>query len=291
MVAPRAGQNVGVLTDVVDRLKCPHLRQPAGVRLPAAALRAGHGFDVARQGYVNLLPGSGRAASAEMVAARERFLDGGGYRPLTAAVAAEVLRARDRSPVECVLDVGAGTGHYLAAALDVAPGAVGVAVDAAKPAARRAARCHPRAGSVLADVWQQLPLRDHAVSVALVVFAPRGPAELRRVLTPDGCLVVLTPTPRHLGELVGALGLLRVDERKPERLDNAMTGTFVRGSHSVVEFTLRLDRDGVEALVGMGPSAWHQSTARRAEQVAALAEPMLVTASVQVSVYRPVPRS
>lgn len=281
-----------MLTDVVDRLACPHCGSAFDLDAHELLCQRGHGFDVARQGYVSLLPGSGQAAagdSAEMVAARQSFLDAGHYAPLLGAVAAEVRRARDRGPVDCVLDVGAGTGHYLAAAMDAAPGAVGIAVDASKAAARRAARCHPRVGSVLADVWQQLPVGDDAVSVALTVFAPRGPAELRRVLTPDGCLVVLTPTPRHLGELVDVLGLLRVDERKPERLNDAMAGTFVRGRHTVVELTMRLGHAAVTALVGMGPSAWHSSTAARAAQVAALPEVVPVTASVQVSVYRPAP--
>lgn len=281
-----------MLSDVVDRLACPHCGSALELEGGELGCGRGHGFDVARQGYVSLLPGSGQAAtgdSAEMVAARQDFLDAGHYDPLVTAVAAEVERAGERGPVRCVLDVGSGTGHYLAAALEAAPGAVGIAVDASKPAARRAAGAHPRIGSVLADVWQQLPVRDGAVDVALTVFAPRGPSELRRVLTPHGSLVVLTPTPRHLGELVDTLGLLRVDERKPERLADAMAGTFVRGRHSVVEHSMRLGHADVAALVGMGPSAWHLSTAARAEQVAALPDVVVVTASVQVSVYRPAP--
>lgn len=285
-----------MLTDVIDRLACPHCGR--GLELDDAAspvvlrCQGGHDFDVARQGYVSLLPGGPRGAtgdSAEMLTARAAFLDAGHYAPLTAAVAAEVERAGTSHHVECVLDVGAGTGHYLAAALTAAPAAVGVALDASKPAARRAAHCHPRAGSVLADAWRALPLGASTVSVALTVFAPRSPLELRRVLTADGTLVVATPTPRHLVELVESLDLLRVDERKPERLRDAMAGTFVRGRHAVVEHTMVLDHTAVSALVGMGPSAWHRSSAERAERIAALPEPVLVTSSVQVSAYRPVP--
>lgn len=281
-----------MLSDVADRLACPHCGSALELENGELGCERGHGFDVARQGYVSLLPGSGQAAtgdSAEMVAARQDFLDAGHYRALLDAVAAEVVRTGERGAVECVLDVGAGTGHYLAAALEAAPGAVGIAVDASKAAARRAAGAHPRIGSVLADVWQQLPVRDGTVDVALTVFAPRGPSELRRVLGPHGSLVVLTPTPRHLGELVDTLGLLRVDERKPERLADAMAGTFVRGRHSVVEHSMQLRHADVAALVGMGPSAWHLSTAARAEKVAALPDVVAVTASVQVSVYRPTP--
>jgi 23S rRNA (guanine745-N1)-methyltransferase len=281
-----------VLSDVVERLACPHCGSALELEGRELGCERGHGFDVARQGYVSLLPGSGQAASgdsADMVAARQHFLDAGHYDALLGAVAAEVVRTGERGPVECVLDVGAGTGHYLAAGLDAAPGAVGIAVDASKPAARRAAGAHPRIGSVLADVWQQLPVRDGTVDVALTVFAPRGPSELRRVLSPHGALVVLTPTPRHLGELVDTLGLLRVDERKPERLADAMAGTFVRARHGVVEQTMQLGHADVAALVGMGPSAWHLSTAARADRVASLPEVVAVTVSVQVSVYHPTP--
>ncbi|MEO6879380.1 MAG: putative RNA methyltransferase [Mycobacteriaceae bacterium] len=207
-----------MLTDVIDRLACPHCGRGLELDDTSSPLvlrcESGHDFDVARQGYVSLLPGGPRGAtgdSTEMVAARQAFLDAGHYAPLTAALAAEVERAEARRRVACVLDVGAGTGHYLAAALSAAPGAVGVALDASKPAARRAAHCHPRVGSVLADAWRALPLGANTVSVALTVFAPRAPLELRRVLTVDGVLVVATPTPRHLVELVESLDLLRVD--------------------------------------------------------------------------------
>jgi 23S rRNA (guanine745-N1)-methyltransferase len=53
-----------------------------------------------------------------------------------------------------VVDVGAGTGHHLAAVLDALTAHHGVALDVAKAAARRAARAHPRAAAVVCDVWR-----------------------------------------------------------------------------------------------------------------------------------------
>ena len=298
-----------MLRDVVDLLVCPHCGSdldldetdetdaaeapdPGGAAL---VCDRGHAFDVARQGYVNLAGSATPVGDTpEMVAARAAFLDAGHFAPLLAAVAAHAARdAERRGGGGVVLDVGAGTGHYLAAALDAAaehdPGVRGVAVDAAKPAVRRAARAHPRAGAVLADTWAGLPLRTGSVSTALCVFAPRGAAHLHRVLDPAGQLVVLTPTPRHLHELVAALGLLSVDERKPQRLEATLGRRFVRGRHAVVETAMSLDHEAVAALVGMGPSAHHTSAAERARRIAALPEPCAVTASVQVSVHRPTP--
>ena len=111
-------------------------------------------------------------------------------------------------------------GSYLAAVLDALPGAVGLALDVSKPALRRAARAHPRAGAVLADAWRRLPLAD----------ARRGAdpgrvrAPQRRRSSAGSCArtarsLVVTPGRRTTSaELVGPLGLLGVDPDKAERL-------------------------------------------------------------------------
>ena len=64
---------------VVDWLRCPTCRQPVALAGPSLLCGGGHTFDVARQGYVNLL---GRAApenadTPQMLAARDRFLSAG----------------------------------------------------------------------------------------------------------------------------------------------------------------------------------------------------------------------
>ena len=128
-----------------------------------------------------------------------------------------------------VVDAGAGTGWHLAAVLAALPDAVGLALDVAKPALRRAARAHPRAAAVLADTWQQLPLADRVGRPCCSTSSPRATArEFHRVLHPAGALLVVTPTDAHLAELVDVLGLLRVDpdqgrpgRRQPRRAVHA----------------------------------------------------------------------
>jgi 23S rRNA (guanine745-N1)-methyltransferase len=185
-----------------------------------------------------------------------------------------------------VVDAGAGTGRHLAAVLDALPTAVGLALDVSKPALRRAARAHPRAGAALCDTWGRLPLGDAGTTVLLNVFAPRNGPEFSRVLRPDGVLLVVTPEPDHLTELVEALRLLRVDPEKPARVAGSLGPEFAPAGEAVHRRVLRLTRPHLVALVGMGPSAWHTDPAL-ADRLAALPEPTTVTAAVRLRRYHP----
>ncbi|MFD0328656.1 putative RNA methyltransferase [Streptacidiphilus monticola] len=251
----------------------------------SSALRcpAGHSFDLARQGYVSLLaPGAhtGTADTAEMVAARADFLRAGHYVPIAELISSSVpLDART------LVDVGAGTGWYAAWVLDERPQLVGLALDISKFALRRAARAHPGLGAVVCDAWRPLPVRDGAADVLLNVFAPRNGPEMRRVLRPGGRLLVVSPTPRHLAELVVELGLLGVDSRKEERLAATLEPHLTAAGSEELEFSMELTHAEVRTVVGMGPSAWHTDPDALARRIEALPERMRVTGSVRLSAF------
>jgi 23S rRNA (guanine745-N1)-methyltransferase len=264
--------------------RCPHCGASLETGERAWRCANGHSFDVARQGYVALDRKAARGDTAEMIAARVAFLEAGHYGPIAEAIVAAVGPGEgspdggagppggagpgDGAGRLIVVDLGAGPGYYLAAVLDAHPRARGVALDASRPALRRAARAHPRITAVACDIWEGLPLTDHVADVILDVFAPRNPAEMRRILRPGGRMVVVTPTERHLHEL----GLLRVHPEKRERLRQDL-GT--PEAERLVEFALELE--DVTPLVRMGPSA-HHGLER--------AGPRTVTASVTVSTFR-----
>ncbi len=262
------------LREAIALLRCPHCGDVLRHEGSAVRCPAGHAFDVARQGYLNLLPGGARAGTAdtsEMVAARAAFLAAGHYRPLAEALA----RAVKQGPL---LDVGGGPGYYAAHLLDALPVTSGLTMDLSVPASRRAARAHPRLAAVAADAWQPWPVLDAVFGTVLSVFAPRAPAEALRVLAPGGVLVVATPTPAHLEELVGELNMITVDPTKPARLATQLSA-FTPVAAELVEDQLHLTADEVATVVAMGPSAHHRTqpaTGRR-----------WVTLSVQVTSYAP----
>ena len=190
-----------------------------------------------------------------------------------------------------MLDIGAGTGHHLAAMLDALPGARGIAIDASPAALRRAARAHERAAAVGADAWKPLPLRDGIATIVLSVFAPRNASEMARLLappasgSPGGVLLAVTPTTRHLHELVGPLGLLSVPDDKEDRLDAQLGSHFDLASRRTIEHAMFLTRDECAQLVRMGPSAWHVDEQSVDQRLGALPEPLTVTASMTLSGY------
>ncbi len=293
---PGGRGGTGVIEDVLEALRCPHCGQELAVVVApddvgrALMCAGGHSFDVARQGYVSLLPGdahTGTADTTAMVAAREAFLARGHFDPIAERVASAAMRAADGLE-GVVIEVGAGTGYYLAHALNALDGLdglgprAGLALDISKHAARRAARAHPRIGVLVCDVWRELPVAPASAAVVLDVFAPRNAAEMARVLVAGGALVVVTPTPRHLSQLVAGGGMLTVDERKAERLETSVGGWFELAGEESCEYTVAMSDEDVAAAEAMGPGAYHA----RPDADPTASGQRDVTVSVRIGTYR-----
>ncbi len=220
---------------------------------------------------------------AAMLAARAAVLDAQSFAPLTAALARTALDViRDDAPM--VVDVGAGTGHHLAAILDALPGAHGIAFDASREALRRAARAHPRIAAVGGDVWREIPLLDATAQLVTNVFAPRNPSEFTRVIEPGGHLIVATPATGHLRELA-TLHPIRVHPRKRQLLHRQLKPGFDLAGVQRIDWTLHLSARQACAVVRMGPAAHHLTPADE-QRLRRLPDELPATAAVDLHVFR-----
>ena len=278
-----------MLEHVVPLLICPYCGEPLARMDETLRCESRHTFDIARQGYVSLLPAAWRGEAgdtAAMVQARERFLAAGHFAPIATTLANLAERQAAEVP-GCIVDVGAGVGYQLATGLDRMTNRAGLALDVSKYALRRAAKAHHRLGAVACDIWHGLPVADDCAAVVLNVFAPRNAAELARIMQPSGRLLIVTPTARHLTELVSELHLIEVDEQKLQRLATQLSPCFERLDQHDLTSTMTLSYEDVEAVVAMGPSAWHTDADELTGRIRQLPEPVSVTMSVTIGVYRP----
>lgn len=278
----------------LDTLRCPQCAAPLEAGDGCLRCPSGHSFDLARAGYVSLLGGGGAISGDddEMARARHRFLDSGAYDPLRDALAdlalevVPALAATAPAAVPSVLDMGCGSGHYLATVLDRAPTARGLGVDTSARSLRFAARAHERAAAVRGDVFSAFPLADSSVDVLLDVFAPRNATEFARVLRPDGALLVARPSPDHLAELREAVpGMVDVDPRKEERLHAALDPHLEEVERRELRVPLRLAPALARDLVAMTPSARHVDAATLAELLDEDAPALEVTLGVVLSAH------
>lgn len=236
--------------------------------------RSNHVYDLAREGYLNLLithqrrrrePGD----SAEMLRHRRAFLDAGHYRMLAEAVAAHAEAGH------AVLDAACGEGYYTTSWPDRHPGLELWAVDIAKAAVRMAAKRAGAAGRrtrhyAVGSVYD-LPVLDGSIDLVVSIFAPLHSPEFERVLKPGGTLVTAIPGPDHLAGLKARL--FARPESHPE------TGPFEREGADTCLECLGTERmrgelvlehpDAVADLLHMTPYGWYVGPDARAAAVAA----------------------
>lgn len=257
------------LQPVIDWLACPVCaRQGCWQRLTADGTSLvcphRHTIDVARQGYATMTAGPAgvNADTAAMLDARTRVLSSGLLDPV------DDLLARRLHGAQRILEVGAGTGFHLAAVLDrLGAPAQGLATDISPAAVRRAAVAHPRMSAVVADTWQQIPLRDGQVDAIMCIFAPRNRAEFARVLPDGGTLVVVTPMADHLMQLRDLTRMISVAPHKQSTLLASLSGSFEPVARDHIRRTVTLDPDLAADVVAMGPSAHHAAAAHLDDSV------------------------
>lgn len=158
----------------------------------------GHCFDIARQGYVHLLPVQQKHSlhpgdTKEQVASRRAFLSGGYYGPISDALCNAARRHGAKGPI---LDVGCGEGYYssrLAETMD----AELVGLDISKEAVRKAAGTYKN-GLWLCATAAALPVADGTVGTLTSLFALTLPEEFYRVLRPGGFYFQVLAAQDHL---------------------------------------------------------------------------------------------
>lgn len=193
----------------MDLYCCPVCGAPLRREGGSLKCRERHCFDIAKQGYVNLLTAAGKHARVPgdnklMVSARRAFLEKGYYALMREELCGRVCALLADCPAPAVLDVGCGEGYYterLAAALRErghSPAVCGI--DISKTALAAAAKKSCGVAYAVASAFH-LPVPDAAFDLVTNLFAPYCGGEFLRVLKPGGLFVMVIPGARHLYEL------------------------------------------------------------------------------------------
>ncbi|MGE7993276.1 putative RNA methyltransferase [Pseudomonas sp. NPDC089554] len=265
-------------------LACPLCQAPLAQLDNGVACAAGHRFDRARQGYLNLLPVQHKNSrdpgdNQAMVEARRDFLDAGHYAPVAKRLAE---LAAERAP-RSWLDIGCGEGYYTAQLAQALPEAEGFALDISREAVKRACRRSPQVTWMVASM-ARVPLQADSCDFIASVFSPLDWQEAKRLLAPGGGLMRVGPTSGHLMQLRQML----YDEVRPYADDKhlALVPDGMHHAHGeVLEFTLALAEPKARAdLLAMTPHGWRASAEKRA-QVIGQAEPFTVTVSMRYDYF------
>jgi len=236
---------------------CPLCHAPLSRRERSFICPQRHQFDMAKEGYVNLLPVQHKRSrdpgdSAEMMQARRAFLDAGHYQPLRDTLAA-FLQTRLPAQADALLDIGCGEGYYTHAFAEIARqhGAQTFGLDVSKAAIRAAARRYPQVMFCVASS-HRLPFSDNSIDALVRIYAPCKAQELARVVKAQGLVLTAAPGPRHLLELKG---LIYDDVQLHAQTRGEIAGFSVVAEQSLA-YELNLTGQQAVALLQMTPFAW-----------------------------------
>ena len=259
----------------------------------------GHCFDIAAQGYVNLLPVQNKRSldpgdSKEMVAARRRFLEAGHYKPIADAVAQAVLQAAPARRTLTCLDAGCGEGYdlrQLAATAGNAHPLALLGLDISKWAVQAAAkrdgqdaRGNPRAAWVVGSN-AGLPVLPGTLDRVLCMFGFPVYGEFARVLRRGGELLQVDAGAEHLRELREVIYPTLKPERPAAR--QAPPG-FEHLATDTLRFQIHVDGAApIADLLAMTPHLYRATAEGRARAAALTA--LTMTVDVRLARYQRLP--
>lgn len=230
----------------------------------------GHNFDMAREGYVHLLPVQNKRSkdpgdSKEMVMARRRFLSAGHYAPI-AQTLAQLLAAHTQGSLSC-LDAGCGEGYYLRALQNTGMNLSILGLDISKWAVQAAVKLDKSSTWVVGSN-ANLPVVSTTLDVVLCLFGFPMYPEFARVLKPRGLLVQIDTGEQHLRELREII----YPSLKPPRKGEAspLSEEFSLLEERALSFDIHLDSgEAIADLLTMTPHLYRASQEGK-EKAAAL---------------------
>lgn len=215
-----------------------------------------HCFDMAKEGYVNLLPVQQKNSkdpgdNKEMMQARREFLSHAHYAPMRDCVTHLLQIELELKESPHILDIGCGEGYYTHAFASGLPQAKVYGLDISKVAIRYGAKRYTDVDFCVASS-NKLPFAKQCLDAIVRIYAPCVHSELLRTLKDGGLLITVTPASRHLFQLKELVySDVRLHDNTPEVIEGL---TLVSQQNLHYEMSL----SGVDAthLLQMTPFAW-----------------------------------
>ncbi len=245
--------------------QCPNCKEPLNKGQKQYFCPNGHSFDIAKQGYVNLLLsshiGAGKPGdSKEMIKSRREFLDKGYYQEFSDTlnnIVVETLKAEQSDNIS-IFDAGCGEGYYVSrlkqqfSAFDNSKNLDMYGIDVSKSAIQYATGRDKDIRFAVASSYH-IPLLISSVDFILCIFAPRDEQEFKRILKPSGKLLVAAPGPKHLYSLRKFL------YDSPDVI--GQKGTLEEGfnllEHKMVSYSITTNKEDIFNLFNMTPYSRH----------------------------------
>ena len=231
-------------------LCCPVCSRSLDIRQKVAVCESGHSFDIAKEGYINLLRSSksGDRIGDDKQSARSRrdFLNKGYYSPLRNKLV-ELFRNKNGS----LLDICCGEGYYTSAIARETPLTV-YGFDISREMVRLAAK--RGAGSYFVANMASIPVTEESFDYATHLFAPFNEKAFAKILKPGGKLYSVVPGKQHL------FGLKKAVYDTPYSNDEALPQTELlrlTGMERVDAKILLATPDDIDAVFRMTPYYFH----------------------------------
>jgi 23S rRNA (guanine745-N1)-methyltransferase len=235
----------------------------------------GHVFDVARQGYVNLLPVQHKRSkqpgdSKEMVSARAQLLNTGLYEPIASKLAEITCSHITDAKETCFMDAGCGEGYYLDYMFNYFKDKQGcsdlsfIGLDISKAAIAESAKRNRQITWVV-GTNRQPPVEDASVNIIICVFGFQSFEGFNTILKAGGKVTLVEPGPDHLKELreliytevkrsdppdlayVEEIGFSMVDTRRLQFKTGEINNEQIKNALIMTPHFYRANKEGREA--------------------------------------------
>jgi 23S rRNA (guanine745-N1)-methyltransferase len=221
-----------------------------------------HSFDIAKQGYLNLLPVNQKKSkdpgdNQMMIAARRNFLELGFYDPLIESIKNLITDKLTFVTKDItVFDAGCGEGYYSEKALNNLTGLETkiMGTDISKYAVKNAANKYKNNFYFVSSIYN-LPIANTSTDLILSIFSPIMAEEFKRILSKQGYVIIVSPASNHLREIAELI----YDTFRPHTTNivEKMTAVF---KHDITKrTTFKIDVKSAEALLSllkMTPYYW-----------------------------------
>jgi len=227
-----------------------------------------HCFDIAKQGYINLLSRASSTKYDKKIFEYRRVISKRGlFHPLHAAVSEIIMSQLQSNEPASILDAGCGEGSHLNnIQIEIAQKnpnpLLAVGIDISKEGISFAAAEYSNAIWCVADI-ANCPFASQQFKFILNILSPANYSEFQRLITDNGLVIKIVPEQDYLKELREIF----YEGSDKQIYSNSLTIRHFNEQFKLlgvesIRYQVNLSEHLIEPLLGMTPLSWGTSKDR-----------------------------